>query len=219
MDSGSGIYLITCTVTQERYVGSSEDVENRRKRHFYRLSRNAHPNSYLQHAWNRHGADAFVFSVLEYVPVECLTDREQYWIDRFDTYQNGFNLAPQAGTMRGYRYTEEQRLKMSQSRKGQPKTAEHKAAISRSKLGVPKGPFSEQARRNMAEARRGNFNNARAYVVTDPSGSEHVVRGLPRFCAEHGLSYDCMFLVAAGKQRNHRGWTCRRFDRSEEQES
>jgi hypothetical protein len=40
-----------------------------------------HTGPRLQRAWNKHGENNFVFSVLEECSVEMLFQREQYWID------------------------------------------------------------------------------------------------------------------------------------------
>lgn len=204
----SGIYAITCTASGKQYVGSSNNIKRRLYSHFHLLRMGAHYNPRLQNAWNKYGEGTFKVDVLEAAPVDVLFEREQYWIDALDAYRNGLNLAPYANGVRGVKYTDEQRQHLSDIRKGKPKTESHRRAMAAAKLGKSNGPFGEEARRNMAKARKGNRNNAGSYIAVSPNGTRHLVESLPSFCAEHGLNYHCMYRVSRGKQQGHYGWTC-----------
>lgn len=94
-----GIYKITCTANNKIYIGSSVNLQKRKRDHFYELRRNNHNNSKLQRAWNKYGEQAFIFEVLELVLFpEMLIDREQYWFDKLKPFGNkGFNIALEAG--------------------------------------------------------------------------------------------------------------------------
>lgn len=77
-----GIYLITNTHNGNVYVGQSKSISDRVVGHFQSLRRGKHSNPYMQNSYNKHGEDAYVVSVLEYVKsFEDLNDREQYWIN------------------------------------------------------------------------------------------------------------------------------------------
>lgn len=45
----------------------------------------------IKRAIIKYGKENFSFEVLETVPKESLDDREKYWIDKFDSYRNGYN--------------------------------------------------------------------------------------------------------------------------------
>ena len=62
------IYRITNMATGDYYIGSAESFERRKWQHAYDLKRGVHKNPRLQAAWNKYGADMFVFEVLEVVP-------------------------------------------------------------------------------------------------------------------------------------------------------
>lgn len=82
MKNRSGIYLILCTATNHRYVGSSGHLASRWKEHRYKLRHALHGNMKLTAEWEIHGENAFVFSVLEIVDDPALLfEREQYWLD------------------------------------------------------------------------------------------------------------------------------------------
>lgn len=130
----SGIYQIRHTASGKCYVGNSADIARRWGHHRSDLKKGAHHSSYLQRAWNKHGADAFEFLVLEHVP--CLDDlvaREQFWINAFDVVAAGYNTAPIAGSNLGFKYSAETKAKMSAWQKGKkkaPLSAECRAKIS-----------------------------------------------------------------------------------------
>lgn len=78
----SGIYAITNIQTQERYIGSSSDIPARINQHLADLRRGKHHAKCLQEAWNRFGADAFRFEVLEEVSDgQLLASIEQQYLD------------------------------------------------------------------------------------------------------------------------------------------
>jgi len=48
--------------------------------------------------------------------------------------------------------------------------------------------------------------------VVDPDGMEYLINNLGRFCKEQGLHRGTMWLVAAGKQSQYKGWKCQRLE-------
>lgn len=78
-----GIYKIENTINHKVYIGQSVDIEKRWKEHLYALTRNFHENKHLQNSWNKYGAKAFTFSIIEECELSRLTDREQYYIDLY----------------------------------------------------------------------------------------------------------------------------------------
>ena len=85
----SGIYKIINKVNSKLYVGSTKDFEQRKKRHFYDLNRNKHHSAKLQRAYNKYGEDSFEFQTIEECEFDALTDREQYWMDTYNSYGDG----------------------------------------------------------------------------------------------------------------------------------
>ena len=83
-----GIYQITNLRSGKIYIGQSLDVFARIRQHKYELRHGLHLNRYLQSAWNKYGESNFVFSVLEEVSEEKLTEREKYWVDFYGGYES-----------------------------------------------------------------------------------------------------------------------------------
>ena len=144
-----GIYKITLLKDGRSYIGSSVGVERRWTDHKRDLKGNYHHSRHLQRAWNKYGADAFGFEILEKCDVEGLDDdaikellfqREQFW---FDSIRPEFNGCLVARSRLGYKATPETRAKQSAARKGKVAyfpTPETRAKISASHMGKPATP-------------------------------------------------------------------------------
>jgi group I intron endonuclease len=62
--SVAGVYQITCLSNNRIYIGSSTNIDARKKQHFSSLKHGKHENQHLQAAYNKYGKDNFVFRVL-----------------------------------------------------------------------------------------------------------------------------------------------------------
>ena len=89
----SGIYKITNLVNDKFYIGSSKDLERRKKEHFNHLRKNKHCNSHLQRSWNKYGEENFKFEVCLFCPEYCLLDIENSYLSQRPYY----NIASKAG--------------------------------------------------------------------------------------------------------------------------
>jgi group I intron endonuclease len=104
-----GVYKITNTTNGHAYVGSSanksrQGIDGRMRDHRTNLLANKHCNAHLQHAWNKYGADAFVFEVLLYCDPEHCLMHEQIALDY---YKPEYNIAPTAGSSLGRKHSDE----------------------------------------------------------------------------------------------------------------
>jgi hypothetical protein len=87
-------------------VGTSLNLPAILNRHRAQLSMGGHVNAALQSDWNRLGADAFAFEVLDtlepkdtpgYDPTDDLRVLEGLWLDRLSPYdERGYNRRPKA---------------------------------------------------------------------------------------------------------------------------
>lgn len=128
----SGIYVIRNTATGKVYVGSAVSFAKRWREHSWDLGRKTHGNQLLQRAWDKYGANGFVFEILERVEdLPQLVVRESHWIQELEAAcrDKGYNLCPTAGSMLGFKFSLESRQKMSDARRGNKKSAEHQAKI------------------------------------------------------------------------------------------
>lgn len=85
--------MIRCKVSGKVYVGSSRNIEDRWRRHKGELRLGKHHSFKLQAAWNKHGEEAFEFTVLEVVSNGFISIVEQAYINKYDAYKKGYNCA------------------------------------------------------------------------------------------------------------------------------
>ena len=133
----SGIYQIICKPTGKVYVGSAVYLAQRKGDHRRTLASGKHHNQHLQRAWDKYGPSCFDYSVLEHCSEESLTEREQHYIDKFNTASRdcGFNINPKAKSALGYKHTEETRRKISENARGVKRSEETKRQMSISRTG------------------------------------------------------------------------------------
>lgn len=156
----SCIYQILNKVSGKRYVGSASDFAKRCHAHRKKLHLGTHHSPKLQNSWDKHGSEAFVFSIIEVVPDKTkLTEREQHWIDAYDVVANGYNINPIAGSSRGVLRgprSQEVKDKIRNAQKGKVLSPEHKAAIKASyNPGMTGKQQSEHFKQRMSEVQKG----------------------------------------------------------------
>jgi group I intron endonuclease len=112
----AGIYLITGP-TGRVYVGSSSDVRARLLWHIKALERNGHDNTWLQRSVNKYGIENFKFEQVVSITIVDRNTLFEYEDIMFAVCPKRYNLAPIAGSNFGYKWTAEQRAKLSAARK------------------------------------------------------------------------------------------------------
>lgn len=102
-----GLYVITNKINGQKYIGQTVHLQRRWKDH-QRLAFTENHKEYdktLYRAMRKYGIENFSFSVLEYIENKNqLGQREQYWIEYYDTYKNGYNESPggDGGSVKGH---------------------------------------------------------------------------------------------------------------------
>ncbi len=91
-----GIYKITNLINNHAYIGQSKNIEFRIKTHLKKafILDSDEYNKALYQAIRLHGVENFSIETLEELPEatrQYLNIRESYWIDYYDTYNNGYN--------------------------------------------------------------------------------------------------------------------------------
>lgn len=157
MEVISGVYRIWNVVTGQSYIGSSRHIYRRWAQHIGTLPRGKHLSPYLQRSWNRHGATAFIFEILEIVAPDERIMREQVYLD---IAKPAYNSCPVAGKTEGWKHsqesiekmrrvqscrkpfklTPEQAHKISLAKKGKPRPQSVKDALRKAKLGKKLSP-------------------------------------------------------------------------------
>lgn len=86
-----GVYMFENKINHHKYIGASKHIEKRYKEHLRDMENNTQKQKTLYKAFKKYGLDNFEFSIIE----ECLPGdrfkREKYWIDYYNTYEDGYN--------------------------------------------------------------------------------------------------------------------------------
>ena len=120
-----GIYKIENLVNGKVYIGQSVDIYRRWKAHKY-VSNEENREGYnkpLYRAFRKYGIDNFSFEVIEECLEETRSEKEIYYIEKYNSYiggenANGYNLTTGGEGTRGRIITDEELEQMSQRMKG-----------------------------------------------------------------------------------------------------
>lgn len=215
----SGIYALECVTTGERYIGSAVNIARRWERHRYALKKQQHHSWKLQQAWNKHGAEAFRFVVLEEVSEKAdLLSAEQQHIDNSLRQNKLLNVLVVAGSPLGTVQSPATKAKRSQTLKGHPVSEETKRKIGDRAKGRKASPETrERMKTTWAKKREAGF------VVSETTRQKRRV-SIERFCPHSGevVSYpsiqavreddflpSCVSNVLAKRHLTHRGYIWR----------
>ena len=144
------IYCIENKQNGKMYIGLTVDYKTRLSHHRCCLSAKKHINTHLENAWHKYGEDSFEFYILEEgIPKSELPEREKYYIDKYNTFNNGYNLT--SGGEENFEVAEETRKKMSEINTGRERSEEFKQKMSEVHSGKT---TSEETRGKMRQTKQ-----------------------------------------------------------------
>jgi group I intron endonuclease len=74
----AGVYIIECSLTQDKYIGCTNNLRNRRYKHARNVGRSVQRD--LSKLIKEYGWECFTFDVLETCDKDKIFERETYWI-------------------------------------------------------------------------------------------------------------------------------------------
>ena len=108
------IYKITNRLNGKVYIGqTTSTVEKRWEQHKKRAKNDLNRNEHFILAIRKWGPENFLLETVEECPDEKLSEREQYWIDYYDSYATGYNST--RGGEGGLLYDENEILQLWQN--------------------------------------------------------------------------------------------------------
>ena len=127
-----GIYEIVNKVNGKKYIGQSIDVYRRWREEKCDLNKDEAPwNVHLWRAWKLYGAESFEFNVLEACN-ECLLDeKEAYYIELYDTQNNGYNIESGGNVNKHLAQETKDKISASHFGKSLPKEVCDKMSVAR----------------------------------------------------------------------------------------
>lgn len=153
MENNTGIYMIKNLINGKVYVGSAVNFITRFISHRSELNRNVHHSIKLQRAWNKYAADSFGFYAIQYCEKQDLIINEQYWIDFFDSFNNGYNCRPKAENWLGKNHTKESKEKNRLAHLGKKQSKETIEKRANSNRGQKR---NEETKKKMGLSKIGN---------------------------------------------------------------
>lgn len=88
-DQMIGIYKITNNINGHCYIGQSVDIKTRWHHHRNYPVENSNYPLYL--AFKKYGLDNFSFEIVEECEISELDEKEIFYIQQFNSYENGYN--------------------------------------------------------------------------------------------------------------------------------
>lgn len=85
----TGIYKYQNKINGHIYIGQSVNIEKRYAQHLYDAYNR--PITTIDIAINKYGINNFTFEIVEECSVKELNNKEIYWIDFYDSFNNGYN--------------------------------------------------------------------------------------------------------------------------------
>ena len=129
MEGKGIIYCLHCISTEEKYVGQTrKSFTDRLRYHRYdaeksKNKRNARAKLYIQ--VNKTGWEDFICGIIDEFDIETLDEKECFYIEKYNTLNNGLNTAPGGGffpsfsgeehPLYGVGHTEETKKKISKN--------------------------------------------------------------------------------------------------------
>lgn len=165
-----GVYRIVSLIDGRIYIGSTKNIQVRIQKHRHCLKKGTHRSDILQSHHKTNGPDCIQFELIELCAKDQLLTREQHYLDLHQPFEPvGFNQCRIAGTVKGYKHTDSDRLKMSKGRTGikmSDQFCENRRKVWQNRKHLPESiekmkasqankRYSEEARKNMSLAHQG----------------------------------------------------------------
>lgn len=173
------IYKATNKINNKSYIGQSKfNLSGRIRSHKWRAKEKI--NTHFYNAIRKYGFENFEWVVIDEPPNEKLDKKEIFYINKYDTFKNGYNMT-KGGIVTVI--TDEIRKKLSKAQVNRFKKPEERKKIS-----------DLQSKWFIIE----NIRTKESFLTF----------GLNNFCREHKLSRHCMGRINRGKMKVHKGeWT------------
>ena len=87
------IYCAHCICTGKKYIGQTrKELKERIRQHKNSCFSNKHKDIKFYNAIKKYGWENFIWGVIEEGDIDIWNFREIYWIEKYNTYRDGYNL-------------------------------------------------------------------------------------------------------------------------------
>lgn len=105
----SGIYCFENIINGKLYIGQSQNIKKRIQHHII-----AKDSLYFHRALKKYGYNNFNIYILEFAELDKLSELEIYYIQKYNSFETGYNLTEGGEGLRGRCITKEQKQAISE---------------------------------------------------------------------------------------------------------
>lgn len=119
--NGFYVYGIRNKITNKYYIGSTVSkygIKFRLRRHIYHLNRNDHHSEKLQRSFNKYDRNFnnWEFIILDNIDKSTQQSKEQFYINKYNSYYNGYNSTKESNKIFSGKMNEEHKKSISDSK-------------------------------------------------------------------------------------------------------
>jgi len=218
------IYCIHNLTTGKKYIGQTvEKLQRRILRHFRTIN-----ETKISRAIQKYSKYNFVYGILEEVEnINLLDEREKYWIQYYDTVNNGFNIKEGGKCSRGFKQSQSSIEKRRQKLLGKTLSEEHKQKLSKAHKGkvLSKETVDKmivyKTGRNLTESCKEKISKSHCkntYELENKNGMVLIIKNLAKFCRENNFSQSYFTRILKGERKTYKGWSIKKLDSGQEEE-
>lgn len=212
------IYCIHNLSTGKKYIGQTvEKLQRRVVRHFRTIN-----ETKISRAIQKYSKYDFVYGIVEEVDDRNLLDeREKYWIQHYDSVDNGFNIKEGGKCARGYKQSQSSIEKRRQKLLGRPLSEKHKQKLSKAHKGkvlskeTVNKMIAYRTGRNLTESCKEKISQSHSkntYELTNKDGTTLIIKNLSKFCKENNLHQSAFVRIMNGERKQYKNWTIKKLD-------
>ena len=178
------IYRITNQITQKAYIGQTTKTIYYRWYHHCYDAIKVNLNFKFYNAIRKYGIECWILETLEEIEdVNLLNEREIYWINYYNTFNNGYNSS--SGGNQKTLYSEETRKKHSEwminnsPLRGKKHTEELKIKRSKALKGIIK---NKEWIRKISESNKGNIRSSESKIKQSKTRIRKNIKPTKKWC-------------------------------------
>lgn len=125
------------------------------------IGKNGEKKHKFARAIKKYGWDNFHHEIIGVIECEedelffWLNELECYYIEKYDSYYNGYNSTMGGEGCKHMKHSEETKEKLRKAQTGKKASAEARKAMSEARTGMKMKPHSEEAKKKISESRKG----------------------------------------------------------------
>jgi group I intron endonuclease len=204
------IYCAHCLISGKKYIGQTRQAFEERIKLHKRDSKRL--NLLFYRAIRKHGWDNFVWGIVEECNENLLNEKEIYWIEKFNSYNEGYNSTLGGG---GTSIPSKWKKFELKSPIGEIVRGENISnfcdiqGLSISLISsVLSGKIKSHKGWTLPNTELYGVNiRAKEFVLISPNGEIYKSRNIREFSRIHNLNHRTVSDLLNGKHRSHRGWT------------